>query len=218
MNYPLIELHYLPSVRYLSLMLRYGGVCLEAHEHYQKQSYRNRAMILGPHKPERLTIPIKHSAQPVPIRQAEMDFRTAWPKQHWRTIRTAYGKAPFFGDYAEPLKARMLHPPQSLFEFNRQLLSLCLQAFQLELTVCLSDSYQPMMPRRPMDFREQIHPKIQTSAEDRVSYWQVFGNVFVPELSVLDLLFSEGPYGRSVLEAQAARLGGTTTPDRSSGQ
>ena len=98
-----IELHYLPSIEYFALINSSSEIDFEIHENFVKQTYRNRAQILGANGIEVLTVPIIHkSGQKQMIKDVKIDYSQDWLRRHIGGIRSAYGKAAFF-EYFEPL-------------------------------------------------------------------------------------------------------------------
>ena len=71
---------YLPNIAYFACLEQSGKVFIEAHEHYVKQSYRNRTYILTANGVIRLTIPVIHHGK-VPIQVLEIDYRQRWQLQ-----------------------------------------------------------------------------------------------------------------------------------------
>ena len=98
----LLEIQYLPSLQYVSKLLQCPKIYLEQHENYSKGSYRNRCHIAGAQGLQRLSIPLeggKHQQQP--IREVRISNDESWQSQHWTSIKSAYGKSPFFEHYAD---------------------------------------------------------------------------------------------------------------------
>ncbi len=91
----LIELHYLPCIAYFAYLAHAESVVIEAHEHYVKQSYRNRCQILTASKVVSLSVPVQKGNRTQLIRDLKIDYSQSWLKDHWRTIASAYGKAPY---------------------------------------------------------------------------------------------------------------------------
>ena len=92
----LIDLQYLPCTRFFSTLLQFDEIVLESHEHYVKQSYRNRCYILGANKVEMLIVPVVDGNKKILVKDIQIDYQQKWPEIHWRTIKAAYGKSPFF--------------------------------------------------------------------------------------------------------------------------
>ena len=95
-EYVWLDLQYLPSLEYFAALLKYDYVYLEANEHYQKQSYRNRCYIRAANKVDLLSVPVLDGRRKVLIRDIRIDYQQGWLKDHWRAITSAYGKTPYF--------------------------------------------------------------------------------------------------------------------------
>lgn len=210
-NNALIELHYLPSVQFFSKLLAYRQLIIEQHENYQKGSYRNRCHLVGANGLQILSIPLKKGKhQKLPIQQVEISYTQPWHTQHWRTIRSAYANAPFFPYYSEPIQALYEQKPSHLFAFNRQLLKLLCELLGLQGKIIYSTSYNPDPEKDTRDLRGSISPKIKTSSKDMhfdpYPYAQVFAerHGFLPNLSILDLLFCTGPQAIDILRKSIA--------------
>ena len=116
----LIETQYLPPVAYFAVLSQVQTVYLEAHEHYQKRSYRNRAQLVGANGLMLLSVPLKKGKhQQMPIHKVEIDYKKPWFSEHWHSIKSAYGKSPFFEFYAEPIEQMIRRNPAHLFGLNQ---------------------------------------------------------------------------------------------------
>ncbi len=123
----LLSTAYLPSISWCVAFWNAEHVQLEACEHYQKGSLRNRAYIAGPNGLQLLSIPLlKGKHQQTPIREVRTANHEPWQRQHWRSIKTAYGNAPYFEHYADELAAYYEKPIQFLFDFNKDLIEFIL--------------------------------------------------------------------------------------------
>lgn len=199
----LIESQYLPSVAYFVLLTNAEEVWIEAQENFEKQTYRNRCEILGANNIQRLSVPLYSANSGLPIRNMQIDHRQKWATNHWRTIQSAYGKAPFFDYYADYLHAELFKPTKSLFELNQRLLTLCLKMLGVKVKINLTEKYDLKPTEGIFDYRSVIHPKkgIEGLTWFRPeSYYQVFGKDFVSNLSIIDLLFCMGPDSLMVLK------------------
>jgi len=96
----LFPIAYLPPVSYVALCCRSGTILLEKHEHYVKQSLRNRALIYGANGILPLIIPVRHDGlATLPVHEVRIDYSTPWQKIHWRSITSAYRNSAFFEYY-----------------------------------------------------------------------------------------------------------------------
>ncbi|HMO39672.1 MAG TPA: WbqC family protein [Saprospiraceae bacterium] len=208
----LIELQYLPPVQYFASLARAPVVLLEAHEHYQKASYRNRAHIAGANGVLRLSVPLeKGKNEQQPIREVRIAHHERWQALHWESIRSAYGNAPFFLHYADVLAPFYQQKYTWLWDWNFDLLQLLLSACQLQIEVQLSDAYYSTPPPHLLDLRNAIHPKTQRQQPEPAfkptRYPQVFEEKqgFLPNLSILDLLFCTGPETAPILKTSSEK-------------
>jgi hypothetical protein len=200
----LIELHYLPSLEYFCVLQQFDVIQLEKHEHFVKQSYRNRCYINTAQGPEMLVVPLTDKHGKVPIKDVRIDYSTKWQNNQWRTIESAYRKAPYYEFYSDDILKIIYQGYPFLFDLNFELLSFCLNSIRHKPTLTASLTYEKNPDESFSDLRSVIQPKIPYS--DRpylrpVLYQQVFGNQFAANLSLIDLLFSEGPRTGSFLLA-----------------
>ena len=199
----LIEPHYFPSVAYFSLLSAYPDVVLEVHEHYPKQTYRNRCYVRGANRLQLLSVPILKASGKVATRDIRVEGGLAWRHHHWRTLRSAYGKAPFFDFFASDFHDILYQKNHFLVDVTTTILTKCLEILQLSPR-CLthSQSYQSDPSEGIFDARNVLTatlPPSQPGFFRPVSYTQVFGKDFVPNLSVIDLLFCEGSQANSIV-------------------
>ncbi|MBC8111371.1 MAG: WbqC family protein, partial [Verrucomicrobia bacterium] len=137
----LIELHYLPCLAYFSAIKNAETVFLETCENFQKQTCRNRCYLLGAHQIACLTIPVKHSPQKILICDVAIDYSQRWQPIHWRTIVSAYRKSPFFDYYIADFEKVFTSQPKFLFDFNEQLLTICLKSLKWSKSIKFTDTY-----------------------------------------------------------------------------
>ncbi len=199
----LVELHYLPCLDYVSGLMQFERVWLEAHEHYQKQSYRNRCYVLTANKVDALTVPVQQGTHHQPIRELRVVKNQPWQMHHWRCLQAAYGKAPFFEYYAHEFELVYRKEWTFLFELNYELLTICLRLLSIQVPVHLTDWYDKSPPVGLFDARSRLNPQNRPESyvfHKPVAYQQNFGPEFAPNLSIIDLLFCQGPAAKDVLK------------------
>lgn len=202
----LIELHYLPCIAYFSALSSCKELVVEKNEHFQKQTFRNRCYIKGPHQRETLIIPVIHSHGKTPVTEVRIDYNQKWLNNHWRTIQTAYGNAPFFEYYAPELHDALFNKPATLYELNFSIVTLCLSWLNRKPVIRESERYEREAPRGITDLRDVINPKKEDGCNrfyESTEYPQVFGSMFVPNLSLIDLVFNQGPGAWEIIKASA---------------
>lgn len=197
----LSELHYLPPIEVFAYYARADTIFLEACEHYQKRSYRNRCHIVGANGVQRLSIFLeKGKNSKMPVKEVKLAFHQAWPQQHWRSLRSAYGNAPFFLHYSDAIEAVYKEGHQSLWAFNISLLKCVFELLQWDKRIHETEVYQKEYPSPIVDIRKTVLPEkfiddVMNSIGTSREYPQVFRerHGFIGNLSILDLLFCMGP-------------------------
>ena len=181
---------------------------MEACENYQKQSWRNRCRILTANGPEALNVPVVHEngTFALPIKEIRVEYTTPWAQRTERAIESAYSSSPFFFYYKDELFAILDSHPATLWELNRRLIDFfCAKIGIAPQIVETTDYCAPatVIPNpegvKESDYRALIHPKRPNTILRDLGlerpYWQVFREKygFVSGLSIMDLLFNEGP-------------------------
>ena len=196
---------YFPPIQYYCKLLEYDTVIIEAQEHYQKQSYRNRCRISGPNGIQSLSIPVERGrSREIPIRDIKIDYSMPWQVNHLRSIKTAYRSAPYFEHYIEDLSPIFNTQDKFLFDFNLKILEKINGILEINPKLIISETFE----KHPEidNFRDSIHPKKRMQKSDThfkpVNYMQVFleKHGFQKNLSILDLLMNEGPMSISTIK------------------
>ena len=200
----LIEAHYLPCIAYFAALHQASEIVLEKHEHYVKQSYRNRCHIVSASGKETLIVPLTSKHGKVSISEVRIDYSQKWLTNHWRTIRSAYGRAPFFEHYADELERQFNRQPIFLYDLTHDLLSMCLKWLKWDMVIKESEKFEKTPSASVFDLRSTLNAKDQTNLSQfylPVTYHQVFGNTFVGNVSVIDLIFCTGPEASRIIRA-----------------
>lgn len=191
-NKLLIDLHYFPCLDVMQGMARADEVWLEAHENYQKQSYRNRCYVLTANGVDYLTVPVLNGTRKQPIREVRIDYSQKWIDRHLRCLQSAYAKAPYFEYLMPEIEAALTQRPPLLFDLNESVLTICRKWLRLNVPVRLTEWYASEAPTGVFDARSRIDPtnRRETALFGPLRpYTQNFGTVFEPNLSILDALF-----------------------------
>jgi hypothetical protein len=187
----------------------YDDIIIESKESYTKQTFRNRCQIKTANKVEDLIVPIRKGNSNIPIQEIRIDYNQSWVKNHWGAIQSAYGKAPYFEHYAATAEQILLKKPKFLFDLNLQILEFFLSTFGINKNIIFSQKFEKIYPVKITDLRSTIHPKQvlkNLSFYHPVEYIQVFGNQFIKDLSILDVLFCEGPNAPKIIKESVGLL------------
>ena len=203
---------YLAPVSYYVQFLRFGQVCVERYEHYQKQSYRNRCHIVGANGVLPLSVPIvKPDSPDTPVCDIRVSDHGNWRHLHWNAIVSAYNSTPYFEYYQDDFAPFFEKVPTFLFDFNEQLRETVCGLLDIRPHMAYTDSYRREALPQEEDFREAIHPK-RKGDDTRLGfhpapYYQVFSQKFgfVADMSILDLLFNMGPESVIVLRESISK-------------
>jgi hypothetical protein len=207
MNSPqtlLIDLHFLPSLEYFCVLSDFNKIEFEKHEHYVKQSCRNRCYIKTSQGVEMLSIPLTGKHGKVSFADVRLDNSTRWQNIFQRTIESAYRNSPYYEHYAGDLFKIIYSNKNFIFDLNFSLLSFCLESLKWSRELSESSQYENVVNDRFFDMRSTITTRntyIDRGFYRPAPYYQVFGSRFDENLSVLDLLFCAGPHAGGVLMA-----------------
>jgi len=195
---------YFAPVQYFSKFL-FSKIIIEKHENFSKQSYRNRCAIYGANGYQTLVVPVKKKhGQKTAITDVIIDYDTNWQKNHQRSIESAYRSAPFFEFYYDDILPFFQKEYKSLFELNLSITKTICKQLDIEPSIGFTKEFQKQ-PDEKMDNRYTIHPKKRMQKKDPFfkikKYNQVFmeKHGFYPNLSILDMIFNEGPKAKTLL-------------------
>ncbi|HKR04496.1 MAG TPA: WbqC family protein [Bacteroidia bacterium] len=187
---------YLPSIEYISALVKFPSVEMEQWENYQKQTIRNRCHILSANGMQTLLIPVMHERKiKILIKDLKICYNEPWQRIHWASLQSAYNKSPFFEFYKDDFEKIIFSNKTFLLDLNAELLQLVLKILGAGIKINHTLTFEKKYPENDFRFlsdsKSTSKPKLQTS---NLSYPQVFSYKFgfTPNLSIVDLIFNEG--------------------------
>jgi hypothetical protein len=201
-NQVVIEPHYLPSIEFFACIHPYENLQIEVEENYIKQTFRNRCYILGANNTQTLTIPVINGNSKILMKDIQIDNSQRWSGEHWRSIQSAYGKAPFYEFFSDYFENSFSQKKRFLLDFNLEMMTICLTLLKQSKNISKTEKFEKVLKNDVLDARSLITPK-ETHAKRQIykpyPYMQVFGKDFVVNLSIIDLLMNEGPNAQTVV-------------------
>lgn len=199
----LVHPTYFPSIVQMAAIVQAESVVFETDDNYQKQTYRNRAYIAHTNGRLALNVPIKHSAhgERQKTKEVRVENNFPWQSQHWKSLQTAYRTSPFFEFYEDELEPLFTNRVDRLMDHNFQIFDTLCDLLGFSCSYSKSEEY--FKNPKEQDLRYLVEAKTK-KAYTLEPYSQVLeahhGNL--KNLSVLDLLFNQGPNALNYLESQ----------------
>ena len=178
-------------------------VTLETADNYQKQTYRNRCYIAHTNGTLLLNVPVKHRKDGVRQKMSDVVVENAfpWQKEHWKSIQNAYRTSPFFEFYEDELAPLFHNKVEGLLDFNIHIFETLADIIGLEISTTKTTHYE-----KTPEIIDLRHLTVAKNKKEYpiTPYMQVLEaqHGWLPNLSVLDLLFNEGPNTLNYLESQ----------------
>lgn len=209
----ILPLTYLGNIEYFSELCSGTNVVVDIGENYVKQTFRNRCEIMTAGGVTSLIVNVAkgRSIHKKAVKDIRIDYSKRWMHQHRVSLMSAYKNSPYFDHYWEKFEPLYLREFTFLADLNKSLLDTALTALKLEPEFSYSEEYMRAdggdedmrgnFPRKPNGFTPPGKPEPQTSIFSTEQYTQVFSEKFpfAPNLSVIDLIFCEGPGARDFL-------------------
>jgi hypothetical protein len=191
-------------VQYFAHLTASSQAIIEAYCNYSRQSYRNRYLIYGANGPLPLSVPVvKVSGKKTRTRDVRVSYDTPWNEVHWKSIEAAYNSSPYYLYYKDDIEPLFAKKWDFLKDLNAAALRITMECTGVDTPVIYSEEFQ-LEYASVKDLREVIHPKKDLLTDSDFvpqPYRQVFGagKSFIPNLSILDLIFNKGPESLLVL-------------------
>jgi len=199
------DLQYFPSVISYKISNRSSNIVFEQYDFYQKMSFRNRCQIAGSQGRVDLSIPLeKGRDQKTLMKDVKIAGAYRWQDQHWKTLLACYSRSPWFEFYRDELDQLYRKSFHFLLDWDLACFEWTCRVLSIPARVSLTDVYRPVYEEKDwLDRRGELLPKNITDASKwpPVIYRQVFEEItgFIPNLSILDLLFCEGQRAKALL-------------------
>jgi hypothetical protein len=190
----LLSSHYFPCITYFACLVNSNRSIIDFGEYFVKQSYRNRCLIYSANGVLPLSIPVEKKGKTY-MTKVGIDTNSDWKTLHWRAISSAYNSSPFFEFYSDDLKEVFFTEHNSLIEFNTCLLFHICKEIGMSNKLETNSTYINAEDR-DMDLRSTLNPKSKSDIVIELPrYIQIFEakHGYIENLSILDLLFHEGP-------------------------
>ncbi|MBN9380110.1 MAG: WbqC family protein [Chitinophagaceae bacterium] len=198
------DLQYFPSIILYKISNKSSNITFDQYEFYQKMSFRNRCQIAGAQGRIDLSVPLVQGRdQKTVMKDVRIANTHRWQDRHWKTILACYSRSPWFEYYRDELEHLYRKPFVFLKDWDLACFEWTNRILALPLEVTLTDAWRPQYEGDSLDLRGKLVPRnIQDiDLAPPVVYRQVFEEItgFIPNLSILDLLFCEGQRARSLL-------------------
>ena len=205
MTTALLQTTYFGPIQWYQKLYRYDHCMIEQYDSFQKQTYRNRCVIATANGVQALTVPVEHETlnmkhETLKIKDIRISDHNQWRRVHWNALQSAYSESPFFEYYVDDLHPFFEQKYEYLLDFNEAIRQKVCELIDIHPQVTYTTDYTSSVSHQSSaitDFRDVINAKHpQPDAEfTPKEYWQVFQHKhgFLPNLSILDLLFNMGP-------------------------
>ena len=184
---------YLPDIQYVALFLKNEAPKIELYETYQKQSCRTRCNVMTANGLQTLAVPIvKTNGNHTLTKDIAISYKEPWQQIHQRCLEAAYRKTPYFDYYFPYLEPAFTTKFETLIELNEFCLKFILKVLKINKEIIYTKDFDPISDKD--DYRIKLS-KWSPGSTDFPKYYQVFEDrqPFISNLSIIDLIFNEGP-------------------------
>lgn len=193
--------YFAPIIQYIAIA-KATHIHFEYEDNFQKQTYRNRCYIYAANGKQLLNVPVQNIKGVKQLtKDLKIDYKDNWNKQHLKTLKTAYSSSPYFEFYIDDLLPLFEKKITYLLDLNLESHQFVMDALQLEVPYSKTSEY--LKTSSLLDLRDLVNVKNNVTIEYS-SYYQLFNQNFgfLENLSILDLIFMEGPNALNYLESQ----------------
>jgi len=202
----IFPVYYFPPVSWFAAALDAQTIVLEKWQYYRKQHYFNRMEIKTPDRVLRLSMPIQKAGEHTPVCQRQVANADQWRLDHWKSIESALRSSSYFEFFESRIAAFYDEPVGCLFDHNLAIITMVRDALRLDIQRTVSEKYLDS-EHYEADYREAFDPKDGHMPPwfQPKPYLQVFGEVFAPDLSIIDLMCNKGPETERILRESIRR-------------
>ena len=198
----ILPVAYLPPLPHYVAMLNHSESQWDIYEHFHKQYFYNRSIIYGANGPLKLIIPLEKRHVKTPLKDVKIRYTEPWQILHWRSLEAAYRRSPYF-EYFEHELAPLYnnYRPELLIDWNRKVFDTVNKLMQIEIKLSYTTEYLKVYEQVD-DCRDLASPAVMEQRDNKnTKYQQVFEEKygFIANLSIIDLLFCEGPHAKQLL-------------------
>jgi hypothetical protein len=224
------QLHYLPWLRYFHKIALSDVFVVMDNIQFNKNGWQNRNKIKHANGWMYLTVPVLHKFQQR-IDEVKIDVSQKWRQKHWGALTLNYGKARFFNEYKPFFEGIYQQKWENLNAINYEMLEFYLRSLNIQTRIVKSsdlnvegtdstrlvsickklgaDTYLSGAYAAGVYLDEQVFNDAGISVSLQEwhcpEYPQQYPKAgFVPDLSIVDLLFNCGPASRDILLQKVA--------------
>jgi len=193
---------YFAPISHYVAMAQANRFTLEVEDNYQKQTYRTRCYIYGANGKQLLNVPVKNANHKQKTKEIQIEEAFGWKQQHLKSMAAAYRSSPFYEYYEDELQAVFHKTPTFLLDLNLLCQEFIFDCLQVEPTFSKTTHFEKQYAQG-QDLREWVNAKSKRVIP-LTPYTQVFESKlgFLSDLSIVDLLFNEGPNALNYLQSQ----------------
>jgi len=196
----LIHPNYFPNIHQFTQIIKANNILFEVSDNYQKQTFRNRTYIYGANGKLGLFIPVIHTHKNRELfKDVKISYDSNWMDLHLKSLQSAYRSSPYFEYFEDDFIKLYSEKEKFLADFNIKCIRLISSLLDLDLVYKISGEYVEKT-NDIIDLRDLSNARKEKKI-DTPKYIQVFESKhgYINNLSILDLLFSEGPNSVSLI-------------------